>query len=144
MGNKDAEKELLQFISDITGQETGKIRRIAGNRSLPNTTDEDIQKKLKENDFIFLKDLINDDRSIEDKLALLDDLSDKGKDQNLRIRLHYYLQTLNGGLYVDLRKLQDDNTFKLYKNIPLVDGKLDTHFLEAYYCKKCGALVGYG
>ena len=142
--DKEAEKDLLQFISDITGQETGKIRRIAGNRSLPNTTDEDIQKKLKENDFIFLKDLINDDRSIEDKLALLDDLSDKGKDHNLRIRLHYYLQTLNGGLYVDLRKLQDDNTFKLYKSIPLVDGKLDTHFLEAYYCKKCGALVGYG
>ena len=142
--DKEAEKDLLQFISDITGQETGKIRRIAGSRSMPNTADEDIQKKLKENDFIFLKDLINDDRSIEDKLALLDDLSDKGKDHNLRIRLHYYLQTLNGGLYVDLRKLQDDNTFKLYKSIPLVDGKLDTHFLEAYYCKKCGALVGYG
>ena len=139
-----AEKELLQFISDITGQETGKIKRIAGYRSTPATTNTVIQEKLKQNDFILLKDLIEDNSNIEEKLALLDKLSDKSQGQNLRIRLHYYLQTLNGGLYIDLRKLRDANTFKLYKNIPLVDGKLDTHFLEAYYCKKCGSLVGYG
>lgn len=133
-----AEQELKEFISAITGHDVKNITRIDGKRSVPNTTNERIRKSLETNDFILLKELIKG-ATIEDMLTTLDTLSDNG----LRIRLHYYLQSLNMGLYVDPRKVQDGK-FLLTRSIPMVDGKLDSHYLEACFCKECGALLGYG
>lgn len=136
----DAEQALIEFISSITGQKKENIKRITGCRSTPKAGSEyALEKKLKDNDFILLNELITEGRSINSKLEELDTLADKG----LRVRLHYYLQALNLGLYVDPRQVQDDK-FLLTRDIPIVDGKLDTHFLDAYYCKECGALLGYG
>ena len=134
----DAERELKEFISAITGHDIKNIARIEGKRSVPNTANEGLRNKLASNDFILLKDLIKG-CSIEDMLATLDNESDNG----LRVRLHYYLQSLNMGLYVDPRKVENGK-FLLTRSIPMVDGKLDSHYLEAYFCKECGALLGYG
>lgn len=137
---EDAQNKLKKFISDITGQAEDRIEIISARRSEPQAGREyALAKKLKENDFILLKDLIPEGRTIESKLETLDRLADAG----LRVRVHYYLQTLNFGLYIDPRNVQDGK-FLLSKSIPLVDGKLDTHYLDAYYCKECGALLGFG
>ncbi|MBR5780799.1 MAG: DEAD/DEAH box helicase [Bacteroidales bacterium] len=137
-GDKEAKSKLKEFISNITGQELDKIEVIEGRRTEPKVDDGRIKNSLKENDFVLLKDLISEG-TIEEKLAKLDELADAG----LRIRLHYYLQTLNMGLFVDPRKVEDGK-FVLSNTIPLEDGKLDKHYLDAYYCKECGAVLGYG
>ena len=137
-GDKEAKSKLKEFISNITGQELDKIEVIEGRRTEPKVDDGRIKNSLKEKDFVLLKDLISEG-AIEEKLAKLDELADAG----LRIRLHYYLQTLNMGLFVDPRKVEDGK-FVLSNTIPLEDGKLDKHYLDAYYCKECGAVLGYG
>lgn len=129
---------LKQFISDITGQDPDMIEIIRGFRSEPATSDSNIKSKLSANDFILLKDLITDG-SIEEKLEKLNNLCNDG----LRVRLHYYLQALNHGLYVNLEDVTD-NIFDLWTHIPLDGGKLCQHFLEANYCTECGSLLGYG
>ena len=134
----EAKSKLKEFISRITGQSQDKIEVIEGHRTEPNVKDEHIKKSLKERDFVLLKELIKEG-SVEDKLAKLDELADNG----LRVRLHFYLQTLNMGLYVDPRKTEGEQLV-LSNAIPLKDGKLDNHYLDAYYCKECGAVLGYG
>ena len=134
----EAKSKLKEFISQITGQSQDKIEVIEGRRTDPNVDDEHIKESLKERDFVLLKELIKEG-SVEDKLAKLDELADNG----LRVRLHYYLQTLNMGLFVDPRKTEDGQ-FVLSNTIPLEEGKLDKHYLDAYYCKECGAVLGFG
>lgn len=136
--SEDAAVALKQFISDITGQETDKIEIIRGFRSEPSTSDLSIKSKLAENDFILLKDLIKDG-TIEEKLEKLNSICNDG----LRVRLHYYLQALNHGLYVNLEDVTD-GMFDLWTYMPLDGGKLCQHFLEANYCTECGSLLGYG
>lgn len=137
-GDDVAKSKLKEFISNITGQTSDKIEVIEGRRTDPNVNDEHIKNSLKTKDFVLLKDLIREG-TIEEKLDKLDELADEG----LRVRLHYYLQTLNMGLYVDPRKTEREQLV-LSNTIPLKDGKLDKHYLDAYYCKECGAVLGFG
>lgn len=137
-GDDKAKSKLKEFISNITGQTSDKIEVIEGRRTDPNVNDEHIKNSLKTKDFVLLKDLIREG-TIEEKLDKLDELADEG----LRVRLHYYLQTLNMGLFVDPRKTEDGQ-FVLSNTIPLEEGKLDKHYLDAYYCKECGAVLGFG
>ena len=139
IGNEPgAEDALKEFISNITGQEKDQIEVIGGKRSTPSTTDAGIKDLLEKNDYILLKDLIKPG-DIEYKLEVLNTLATHG----LRVRLHYYLQAMNYGLYVDLNDI-DNGAFNLWDHIPLKNGKQDQQFLEAGFCSECGAILGYG
>lgn len=135
----DAQSKLKKFISDITGQKVENIEVISGRRSEPKCEDNTIKELLQKKDFIYLRELIKDGDTVEEKLARIDELAEKG----LRVRLHFYLQALNFGLYVNPTELENDK-FKLATSIPLVEGKIDNHYLDAYYCTECGAILGFG
>lgn len=130
--------ELKKFISNITGQQEDKIEVITGERATPNTNVSSINDLLKEKNFVNLKELIPDG-TIEEKLEKLDSLADNG----LKVRLHYYLQALNNGLYID-PSLHKDGQFELLTTIPISEGKINTQILDACYCTHCGSLLGYG
>ena len=134
----NAKDALKEFISNITGQDKTQIEVIEGERNIPTTTDPTIQHLLFNHDFILLKDLIKTG-DIEYKLNLLDNLANN----KLRVRLHYYLQAMNYGLYVNLLDIAS-GAFNLWGHIPLNNGKQDQQFLEACYCTECGAILGYG
>ena len=134
----NAKNALKEFISNITGQDKTQIEVIEGERNLPSTTDPIIQNLLHNNDFILLRDLIKTG-DIEYKLGVLDNLANN----KLRVRLHYYLQAMNYGLYVNLLDIKN-GAFNLWSHIPLNNGKQDQEFLEACYCSECGAILGYG
>lgn len=138
----DMEDDLKQFISDITGQDKDKIEVVTGQRTLPNGIDKDKAKLLLEKNFVSLDELIPEEISIEEKLKKINDCCDKG----LKIRLHYFIKSLNGGLFVDpLKDRSENDLFKLLTHIGIgEDGKIDTDSLNAYYCKKCGAILGKG
>ena len=135
----DAQNKLKKFISDITGQKVENIEVISGRRSEPKCEDNTIKELLQKKDFIYLRELIKDGDTVEEKLARMDELAEKG----LRVRLHFYLQALNFGLYVNPTELENDK-FKLATSIPLIEGKIDNHYLDAYYCTECGAILGFG
>lgn len=139
-GGDDAQNKLKKFISDITGQNEDKIEVISGSRSVPSCQDETIKNKLQKNDFIYLRDLISEGDTIERKLEIVDGLAEN---EGLRVRLHFYLQALNFGLYLNPTELENGK-FKLSTSIPLVEGKIDNRYLDAYYCSKCGAILGLG
>ena len=138
IGNDD--DQLKQFIADITGQKTSNIEIVKGRRTMPKSLSEDKSELLHADNFVLL-DRLFPEGSVEDKLEELDRLTDK----ELKVRLHYFVKTLTTGLYIDPTKdLTPQNKFNLLTNIPLVDGKLDSHPLNAHYCSKCGSILGYG
>lgn len=137
IGNSD--EGLKQFITDITGQDDVAI--IKGWRTTPNIVDCEKAKLLHAKNFVALNELIPDG-SIEDKLAKIDSWADAG----LKVRLHYYIKSLNQGLFVDLDgDTTDDGKFKLLTKIPFTN-ECSTKgcVLNAYYCTKCGAVLGRG
>lgn len=142
IGSDDAAKvELKKFISQITGQSEEQIEIIEGFRTEPKYIDDSKKKLLNDKNFVLLKELIPEG-TIEEKLEKLDEWTEQ--ENGLRIRLHYYLQTLNQGLYINPHNVQEGQ-FLLSRSIPLDDeGKLDTRYLDAFYCKECGAILGYG
>lgn len=142
IGSDDAAKvELKKFISQITGQPETQIEIVEGFRTEPKYIDNDKKKLLNDKNFVLLKELIPEG-TIEEKLEKLDEWTKK--ENGLRIRLHYYLQTLSQGLYINPHNVQESQ-FLLSRSIPLDDeGKLDMCYLDAFYCKECGAILGYG
>ena len=138
IGNDDT--QLKQFIADITGQETSQIEIVKGRRTMPKSLSSDKAELLHASNFILLNQLFPEG-SIEEKLERLDFFAE----DQLKVRLHYFVKALTTGMYVDPTKdLTSDGKFNLFTSIPLVDGKLDPHPLSAYYCSQCGAIVGYG
>lgn len=137
IGNDD--NKLKQFIADITGQEAQDIEIVKGERTTPQSLEDNKAKLLHNNNFVLLNQLFPSGSTIE-KLANIDGLCD----ENLKVRLHYFIKCLTGGLYVDPAKLTDNQCFRLLPSIPLVEGKLDSAPLNAYYCSECGAIVGMG
>lgn len=137
IGNDD--NKLKQFIADITGQEAQDIEIVKGERTTPQSLEDNKAKLLHDNNFVLLNQLFPSGSTIE-KLANIDGLCD----ENLKVRLHYFIKCLTGGLYVDPAKLTDNQCFRLLSSIPLVEGKLDSAPLNAYYCSECGAIVGMG
>ena len=138
IGNDDG--PLTQFIADITGQETSQIEIVKGRRKMPESLSEDKKQLLHNENFVLLNQLFPEG-TIAEKLAKLDNLTE----EELKVRLHYFVKALTAGLYIDpTQDLTSDGKFKLLTGIPLVNGKLDPHPLSAYYCSQCGAILGYG
>ena len=139
----DKKDDLIQFISDITGQERGQIMVIEGKRTLPKVLTQEKAELLLNKNFVSLDELIPDEpQSIEEKIEQINNWADK-KD-GLKVRLHFFIKSLNGGLYVNPRNDEGDK-FNLLTHVGLdAYGKVDKNPLNAYYCKECGAVLGKG
>ena len=137
IGNSD--DGLKQFITDITGQSDVKI--VKGARTIPKVLGREEAELLHSKNFVSLDELIPSG-SIEEKLMKVNSWADDG----LKVRLHYYIKSLNQGLYVDLQgDTTVDSKFKLLTKIPLNnDGNASSSVLNAHYCAKCGAVLGRG
>ena len=118
------------------------LKNLSGEGHTITIIDEDKAKLLLEKNFVSLDELIPEEISIEEKLKKINDCCDKG----LKIRLHYFIKSLNGGLFVDpLKDSSENDLFKLLTHIGIgEDGKIDSDSLNAYYCTKCGAILGKG
>lgn len=137
IGNSD--DALKQFITDITGQSDVEI--IKGVRTTPKVLGQKEANLLHSKNFVLLDELIPGG-VIEEKLEKINSWADDG----LKVRLHYYIKSLNQGLYVDLEGgTTPDGKFKLLTKIPLSDdGNASSSVLNAHYCTKCGAVLGRG
>lgn len=137
IGNSD--ESLKQFIADITGQDDVKI--IKGSRTMPKVLGSVEAKMLLTKNFVSLDELVPYG-TIEEKLQMVNSWADKG----LKVRLHYYIKSLNQGLYVDLEgETTANSNFKLLTKIPLnSDGNAKDTVLNAHYCSECGAVLGRG
>ena len=137
IGNDDS--LLKRFIADITGQQPDDIEIIKGRRTMPQSLSGEQADKLHKDNFVLLNELFPTG-TLQEKLKQIDKLAD----QELRVRLHYFIKCLTSGFYIDPTAELVDGQFKLHTNIPLNDGKLDPHYLSACYCSECGAILGYG
>lgn len=137
----DGKDDLIQFISDITGQDNYKIKVIEGKRTHPKVLTNEKAELLLNKNFVSLDELIPDkNKSIEDKIEQINNWADDG----LKVRLHFFIKSLNGGLYVNPRNDEGDK-FNLLTHVGLdAYGKVDKNPLNAYYCKECGAVLGKG
>ena len=74
----DGKDDLIQFISDITGQEREQITVIEGKRTRPKVLNDEKATLLLNNNFVFLDELISDETiSIEDKIEQINNLTYK-------------------------------------------------------------------
>lgn len=137
IGNDDG--QLKRFIADITGQQLDDIEIIKGRRTMPKSLSDEQADKLHKDNFVLLNELFPTG-TLQEKLKQIDDLAD----QELRVRLHYFIKCLTSGFYINPTAELVNGQFKLHTNIPLKDGKLDPHYLSACYCSECGAILGYG
>lgn len=137
--------KLKEFISGITGQK--HIDTIFGERSMPSYSlaeqDYPVLSKLASNNYVYLKDLISNKTTTEERLAELDRLAEAG----LRVKVHFFAKALTNGLFVNMEDLlAPHGEYTLSEAIPL-DTKTfypDSRYLKACYCTKCGNVLAYG
>ena len=145
----EEEKKLKAFISGITGVRTDQVRAIDGKRvgldKIPEGDDKTKWLKLFREEFVSLNDLFPGDNSIEEKLALLDELCarvpmDKDNNPCLKAKVHYFYRVPNNGLYVRLTE-HEDGAFKIYTRNTIDEDSKDNPLLELCRCKHCGEYV---
>lgn len=128
--------KLKEFIAGISSQSFSQIEIIKGDRTLgdyANSTVREYAERLMKKEYLPLNELIGgEDKSIEDRLEVLDSLCEKG----LKAKLHLFYRVLNNGLRVKLTE-HKDGFFNIYTESPL-DTKDKTPYLELRRCKKCG------
>ena len=136
--------KLTDFIKGITDEHTVDI--VSNDRTVPSFSDPRLDNSVitgvfHTNGYAKLEDVVIAGATIEDKLDILDDCADKG----LKVKAHFFFKSLNKGLYLDLAG-SNTNAFDLLPSIPLgqKDLKPVNSVIEAHYCKKCGAILGYG
>ena len=129
-------KQLQKFIGGITGLRTDQVNVVGGKRIgedfIPDNADGKKWRMLFDREYVPLNEMITDGKTIEDKLALLDELCDRVPMNDsipmLKAKVHYFYRVPNNGLYVRLTE-HENGAFKLYtmnnakedeKNDPLV------------------------
>ena len=145
---KDQEKELTEFISKITGiEDKDQIKIIGGDLTNVKTLYELPQgeqwRKLIKNEYVALNELFPSETRVENQLQKLDEMCDLApKDGSVRVKVHYFYRSPNGGLFVKLTQF-DDGCFKVYSenNVEGTDG---APMLELSRCKQCGEFVAIG
>lgn len=147
VGNSD--EDLLRFISGITGQDNPYIKIIKGHRSTPDfslaTTDDrtnkyDLLAKLKQDDYVYLQDLIPYKVNVKACLEELDRLCQGG----LKAKIHFYVEALTNGIYANLEDIMNGTQqFRLETEIPFDTNtcKLDSRYVGLVHCKKCGSIL---
>ena len=145
-GKERNKKDLLQFISDITGVPKEQVEPITGDRDITydaDTNDEvrRCRQLLDESDYISLKGLFpNENESIEEKLSKLDALCGLEKDP-LKAKVHFFYRVPNNGLRIQL----DDHHHGVF-NVKAESG-LDSDqspYLELMRCNHCGGYIAVG
>jgi hypothetical protein len=147
VGNSN--KDLLDFISGITGQDKRRICIIKGHRSVPDfslaiTTNRNdkhtLLAKMGNNDYVYLQDLIPYKNSVMERLEELDRLCQGG----LKAKIHFYVEALTNGIYANLEDIMNGNQqFRLETEIPFDTNtcKLDSRYVGVVHCEKCGAIL---
>ena len=136
--------KLTDFIKGITGEQNVDV--VTNIRIAPSFSDVRLNKAMVIGDFYTkgyakLNEIVTGGSTIEEKLDILDDCAEKG----FKVKAHFFFKSLNNGLYVDLAEANAP-AFDLLASIPLgqADLKPAKSVIEAHYCKKCGAILGYG
>lgn len=156
---KEAEKKLRDFIAGVTGIQEKQVKVIDGRRigekEIPAGQDHDCWRKLFDEEYVSLSELFPGQGSIEEKLALLDEMCDrvpKDKDGNpiLKAKVHYFYRVPNNGMFARLVE-HENGSFKIYtKNTINQENKVfntptekvsDVPMLELSRCKRCGEYV---
>lgn len=140
----DDTAKLTDFIRGITGEQNVNV--ISNIRTAPSFSDSRLNNAMvmgafHTNGYAKLNEIVMAGNTIEEKLDILDDCAENG----FKVKAHFFFKSLNNGLYVDLAK-SNDPAFDLIASIPLgtTDLKPVKSVIEAHYCKKCGAILGYG
>lgn len=152
----DNDDDLLKFIKGITGQDdiqingqtTPLIKTIKGHRSTPDfslTTIDRTEKynliaKMRENDFVYLQDLIPYKNDVKERLEELDRLCQGG----LKAKIHFYVEALTNGIYANMEDIMNGaQQFNLVTEIPFDTNtcKLDSRYVSVAHCEKCGAIL---
>lgn len=145
----DSDNDLLRFISGITGQDNSYIKIIKGHRSTPdfslatidNRTDKyGLLAQLKQNDYVYLQNLIPYKDDVIDRLEELDRLCQGG----LKAKIHFYVEALTNGIYANLEDIMNGaQQFRLETEIPFDTNtcKLDSRYVGLVHCKKCGTIL---
>ena len=150
------EDKLLLFIKGITGQNdilingktTPLIKIIKGHRSTPdfslvtiNRNDKhNLIAKMRENDFVYLQDLIPYKNDVKERLVELDRLCQGG----LKAKIHFYVEALTNGIYANMEDIMNGaQQFYLVTEIPFDTKtcKLDSRYVGVVHCEKCGAIL---
>ena len=145
----DSDDKLLKFISCITGQNDSIINIIKGHRSTPDfsltTIDNRTYKhkllaKLKQNDYVYLQELIPYKDNAIERLAELDRLCQGG----LKAKIHFYVEALTNGIYANMEDIMNgESQFRLVTEIPFDTNtyKPDSRYVGVVHCKNCGAVL---
>ena len=151
----DSDVDLLRFISGITGQNdtlppnNTLIKIIKGRRSTPdfsltpinNRTDKyNLLAQLRQNDYVYLHDLIPYKDNVLARLEELDRLCQGG----LKAKIHFYVEALTNGIYANMEDIMNGaQQFRFVTEIPFdtTTCKLDSRFVSLVHCEKCGAIL---
>ena len=151
----DSDKDLLKFISGITGQNdtlppnNSIIKIIKGHRSTPDfslTTIDDrndrcaLLAQLKQDDYVYLQNLIPYKDNVIDRLEELDRLCQGG----LKAKIHFYVEALTNGVFANMEDIMNGaQQFRLETEIPFDTNtcKLDSRYVGLVHCEKCGAIL---
>ena len=99
---------------------------------------------LFDREYVPLNEMITDGKTIEDKLALLDELCDRVPMNDgipmLKAKVHYFYRVPNNGLYVRLTE-HENGAFKLYTMNNAKEDEKNDPLVELSRCKHCGEYV---
>lgn len=147
---KKEEQQLREFIAGITGVSQQQVKAIGGNRvgenEIPQGEDEDRWRKIFQRDYVSLNELYpQSDQTIEEKLALLDEMCAKVPMGSnglplMKAKVHYFYRVPNNGLFVRLTE-HEDGAFKIYTKNTSEDANEEQPLLELSRCKHCGEYV---
>ena len=156
IGNSDdtnAQDELTEFISRITGLQINQVRYVDGKRKgmdkIPEADKEYWLRLMNENKdgYIKLDELITEGSTIEEKLERLDAMCQTAEEEeleDLRVKVHYFYRVPNHGLFVDINNqhYKKDGSFKIYtENKSYYEEPNAAPLLEMSRCKHCGEYV---
>ena len=145
----DSDDKLLKFISGITGQNNPIIKIIKGHRSTPDFSLATINNRadkykllaqLKQDDYVYLQNLIPYKNNVNARLEELDRLCQGG----LKAKIHFYVEALTNGIYANLEDIMNGaQQFRLETEIPFDTNtyKLDSRYVGLVHCEKCGTIL---
>lgn len=147
---QEEQKQLVSFISGITGIRPDQVRVIAGERQgedrLADITEEEdhrIWEELFRKEYVSLDELYPyPQETIEDKLRRLDELCDRAEQRPFKFqaKAHIFYRVPNNGLFARLTE-QKDGVFRIYTDNNTSSSGNEAPLLEISYCKNCGELV---
>ena len=140
------EEDLLTFLTQLTGQP--KIKYISGKRTMPKNgsmvpkvggiSDKGV-KDLYEKNYCLLQELFLG-KTNEEALGLLDKAADPNTQNHLSVKVHFFVKSLNKGVYVNLLDPcvdGKDDVWKLYSG----HSTNDVALVEAVHCAECGHML---